>query len=170
MRGGADRLILVGRVAGAFGVKGELRITAFTAEPAALLRYRELKRADGSPALTLASGRAQKGGLIARAGEVATREAAEALRGLELYVARAVLPAPEPDEFYLADLIGLTAVAPDGTQLGRVKDVQNFGAGDLIEIEPPAGPTWWLPFTEAAVPQVNIAEGRITIVRPQEVE
>ena len=166
----ADRLILVGRVAGAFGVKGELRIVAFTAEPAALLRYRDLKRADGSPALTLASGRAQKGALIARAGEVATREAADALRGLDLYVTRAVLPAPEPDEFYLADLIGLAAVAPDGTPLGRVKDVQNFGAGDLVEIEPPAGLTWWLPFTESAVPEVSLAEGRIVVVRPAETE
>ena len=166
----SDRLILVGRVAGAFGVKGELRIVAFTAEPAALLRYHDLKRADGSPALTLVSGRTQKGALIARASEIATREAAEALRGLELYLPRAVLPAPDEDEFYLADLIGLAVVAPDGAELGRVKDVQNFGAGDLLEIEPPEGPSWFVSFTDTVVPQVDIAAGRIVVVRPTETE
>ena len=166
----SERLILVGRVAGAFGVKGEIRLTAYTAEPGAMLVYRDLKRADGSVALTLVSGRAQKGALIARAREVTTREEAEALRGLELYVSRAALPALDEDEFYLADLVGLAAIAPDGTQLGRVKDVQNFGAGDLIEIEPPTGPSWWLPFTESAVPEVSLAEGRITVVRPTETE
>ena len=166
----SERLILVGRVAGAFGVKGEVRITAYTAVPAALFRYRELKRADGAPALTLTSGRPHKGALIARAKEIETREAAEALRGLELYVPRGALPAPEPDEFYLADLIGLAVVAPDGAPIGRVKDVQNFGAGDLLEIAPEAGPTWFLPFTEDTAPEVDLAAGRIVVVRPTETE
>ena len=166
----SERLILVGRVAGAFGVRGELRITAYTDEPAALLRYGDLLRADGSPALTLTSGRPQKGALIACAKEVASREAAEALRGLVLYVPRDALPATGDDEFYRTDLIGLVAVAPDGTPVGRVKDVQNFGAGDLLEIEPPEGPTWFLPFTDEAVPEVDIAGRRIVVVRPTETE
>ena len=165
-----DRLILVGRVAGAFGVKGELRLTAYTDDPLALARYRDLKRADGSPALTLSGGRAQKGALITRAKEVATREEAEALRGLELYVPRDALPPPEADEYYLADLIGLAAVSPDGAPLGRIKSVQNFGAGDLLEIAPEAGPSWWLPFTREAVPEVKIAEGVVVAVRPEEAE
>jgi len=164
-----DRLILVGRVAGAFGVKGEVRITAYTDDPAALLGYRDLKRADGSPALTLTEGRAHKGVLVARAREVATREDAEALRGVELYIPRAALPAPDEDEFYLADLIGLRAVTAAGETLGRVKSVQNFGAGDLLEIAPEAGPTWWLPFTKAAVPDVRIAEGLIVAAPPDAV-
>jgi 16S rRNA processing protein RimM len=166
----SDRLILVGRVAGAFGVRGEVRITSYTDDPAALARYRELKRADGSPGLTLTGGRAHKGALVARAAEVATREEAEALRGLELYVPRDALPAPDEDEFYLADLIGLKAVAPDGAEVGRIKSVQNFGAGDLLEIEPPTGPTWWLPFTKEAAPEVRIAEGAVVVVRPEETE
>jgi 16S rRNA processing protein RimM len=165
-----DRLILVGRVAGAFGVRGEIRITAFTDDPEALARYRELKRKDGSPALTLIGGRAQKGALITRAEEVATREEAEALRGLELFVPRAALPPPEEDEFYLADLIGLAAVSPDGAPLGRIKSVQNFGAGDLLEIAPETGPTWWLPFTREAVPEVKIADGVVVAVKPEEAE
>jgi 16S rRNA processing protein RimM len=166
----SERLILVGRVAGAFGVRGEVRITSYTDDPAALARYRDLKRADGSAALTLSGGRAHKGALVARAAEVATREEAEALRGLELYVPRDTLPAPDEDEFYLADLIGLKAVAPDGAEVGRIKSVQNFGAGDLLEIEPPAGPTWWLPFTKEAAPEVRIAEGVVVVVRPAEAE
>jgi 16S rRNA processing protein RimM len=165
-----DRLILVGRVAGAFGVKGELRLTAYGDDPQALARYRDLKRADGSPALTLTGGRPQKGALIARAREVATREDAEALRGLELYVPRDALPPPDEDEFYLADLIGLAVVTPDGAPLGRIKSVQNFGAGDLLEVAPETGPTWWLPFTKEAVPEVKIGEGVVVAVRPEEAE
>jgi 16S rRNA processing protein RimM len=164
------RLILVGRVAGAFGVKGELRLTAYTDDPAALVRYRDLRRKDGAQGLTLLSGRVHKGAVVGSAREVATREEAEALRGLELYVPRSVLPAPEEDEFYLADLIGLAAMAPDGAELGRIKSVQNFGAGDLLEIAPPDGPSWWLPFTREAVPEVKIAEGIVVAIRPAETE
>jgi 16S rRNA processing protein RimM len=165
-----DRLLLVGRVAGAFGVRGELRITTYTDDPAALARYRDLLREDGSLALTLASGRAQNGALIARAKGVVDRDQAEALKGLALYVPRSLLPPPDEDEFYLADLIGLRVIAPDGAELGHVKSVQNFGAGDLLEIAPPGAATWYLPFTKEAVPEVNIAGGVVVAVRPAETE
>lgn len=164
-----SKLILVGRVAGAFGVKGEVRVTAYTARPEALLAYRDLKRQDGSPALTLVSGRAQKGDLVARAKEIATKEEADALRGLLLHVSREALPEPDDDEFYLADLIGLSAVTPEGETLGRVKAVQDFGAGDILEIDPArGGQSWYLPFTRECAPVVDIAGGRITVVRPVE--
>jgi 16S rRNA processing protein RimM len=163
-----DRLILVGRVAGAFGVRGEVRITSYTDDPAALLRYRDLRRADGSAGLTLTGGRPDKGALVARANEVVSREEAEALRGLELFVPRDALPPPDEDEFYFADLVGLRAVTAAGDELGRVKSVQNFGAGDLLEIAPETGPTWWLPFTREAVPEVRIADGLVVAVRPAE--
>ena len=166
----AERLILVGRVAGAFGVRGEVRVNAYTDDPVALVRYRDLMGADGGPALTLTTGRPHKGALVARAKEVSTREEAEALRGLELFVPRDLLPAPDEDEFYLADLIGLAAVSPEGAAIGRIKNVQNFGAGDLLEIAPPSGPTWWLPFTNEAVPDVRIADGLVVVVRPAESE
>jgi len=166
----AERLILVGRVAGAFGVKGEVRITAYTDDPAALVRYRELQREDGTPGLTLTGGRPHKGALVARAKEVATREDAEALRGLQLFVPREALPEPDEDEFYLADLIGLRVVDPGGAELGHIKSVQNFGAGDLLEIAPPSGPTWWLPFTREAVPDVRITEGVVVAVRSVETD
>jgi len=163
------RLILVGRVAGAFGVKGEIRITAFTEEPMALVRYRELVSADGAPALALVAGRSAKGGIVARAKEIDTREQAEALRGLELYIPRAALPALADDEFYVADLMGLAVRDASGAAVGAVKAVENFGAGDLIEIEPAdGGASWWLPFTKDAVPELRLDEGWIRVERPTE--
>src|SRR5215475_919126 len=98
-----DRLVLVARVSGAFGVRGELRIRSYTEDPLALVRFRELKREDGSLALTLLNGRPFKDGLIARAQEVTVKEAADDLRGLDLYVPRSLLPPGEEDEFYLTD-------------------------------------------------------------------
>lgn len=161
----------MGRVAGAFGVRGELRLTSFTAEPDALVTYRDLLKKDGSPALTLTGGRPVKGGVIVRAAEAADRNAAEALRGLELYIHRERLPEPDEDEFYVTDLIGVSAATPEGETLGVVKSVHDFGAGDLLEIQPPDGTaSWWLPFTREAVPEVSLAERRIVAVKPDEEE
>ena len=162
-----DSLILVGRVAGAFGVRGEVRITSFTADPSALLDYRDMKHEDGRPALTLTSGRPAKGGVVARAEEVETREQAEALRGLKLFVPRDILPDPEEDEFYVTDLIVLAVESPDGEPLGRIRSVQDFGAADLPEIQPQEGPTWYLPFTRAAVPELRIPERHALRLRPE---
>ena len=168
---GGERLIEVGRVAGAFGVRGEVRLTAYTEDPLALARYRELKRQDGSHALTITQGRPAKGGLVVRVKEVETKEQADALRGLRLYIPRDLLPDTEDeDEFYVADLVGLDVVSVEGEALGRVKSVHDFGAGDLLEIEPPQGPSWWLPFTREAVPEVSIAERRVVAVKPEETE
>ena len=165
-----DRLLMVARVAGAFGVKGEIRISAFTEDALALGHYGDLLGEGGQTALTLTSVRAAKGGIVARAEQVETREQAEALRGLKLYIPRDRLPAPEEDEFYLADLIGLAVETEAGEPLGKVKAVNDFGAGDLLEIQPPHGATWWLPFTREAVPQVLMAEGKLVAVKPDEVE
>jgi 16S rRNA processing protein RimM len=167
----SDDLILVGRVAGAFGIKGEVRITAFTAEPLALVAYKTLLREDGSPGLTLTGGRVAKGGVVARAREIETREQAEAARGLQLFIPRALLPPVEDeDEFYIADLVGLAVVSPDGEPLGRIRSVRDFGAGDLLEIAPPAGESWWLPFTKDAVPELRLEDRTIVALRPDEVE
>ena len=162
------RLILVGQVAGAFGVKGEVRVTAHTADPLSLVAYSPLRDEAGREVLTLAGGRVAKGALIARAREVATREEAEALRGLRLYIERDSLPPPEAEEYYLADLIGLAVRAPTGAPLGVVKTVADFGAGDLLEIDPAdGGPAWWTPFTREAVPEVNLGGGWVVVDRPE---
>lgn len=164
-----ERLVLVAQVAGAFGVKGEVRLTSFAEDPRNLLAYSPLMDEAGRPVLTLESGRVHKGGLIVRAREAATREDGEAMRGLKLFIARAALPPTADDEYYLADLVGLAAFAPDGAPMGTVKSVADFGAGDLLEIDPGDGsPAWWAPFTREAVPDVDLAARRAVIVRPAE--
>jgi 16S rRNA processing protein RimM len=165
-----SRLILVGQVGGGFGVRGEVRVTAFTADPLALTAYGPLLRADGSVGLTLTSARPDKNGVVGRAKEIATKEEADALRGLKLHVPRDRFPEPEEDEFYLTDLIGLQARDGADAVIGTVKAVQNFGADDMLEIAPAAGgPTWYLPFTRDAVPEVRTADGWLRALRPNEV-
>ena len=165
-----SRLILVGQIGGGFGVRGEVRVTAFTADPLALTAYGPLLRADGTVALTLTSTRPDKNGVVGRAKEVATKEQADALRGLKLYVPRDRFPEPEEDEFYLADLIGLEVRDIAGAAMGSVKSVQNFGADDMLEIAPATGgPTWYLPFTKAATPELHLADGWLLAVPPTEV-
>ena len=166
-----QKLILVGHVAGGFGVKGEVRITAYTADPLALTDYGPLLRGDGSHGLSLTQVRATKDGVVGRAKEIATKEEADALRNLKLYVPRDAFPEAEEDEFYLADLIGVEARDPQGLVLGTIKAVQNFGADDMLEIAPATGgPTWYLPFTREAAPDLRISEGWLRIVRPTEVD
>ncbi|MCC4295743.1 ribosome maturation factor RimM [Brevundimonas aurantiaca] len=165
-----SRLILVGQIGGGFGVRGEVRVTAFTADPLALTAYGPLLRADGTVALTLTSTRPDKNGVVGRAREVATKEQADALRGLKLYVPRDRFPEPEEDEFYLADLIGLEVRDIAGAAMGSVKSVQNFGADDMLEIAPATGgPTWYLPFTKEATPELRLSEGWLTAMPPTEV-
>jgi len=164
-----SRLIRVGRVAGAFGVRGEVRISTYTQEPLAIAGYGALLREDGAPAIVIKSARAAKDGVIAWVEGIADKDAADALRGLVLFVDRDRLPEPEEDEFYLADLIGLAAVSPQGEALGKVRQVHDFGAGDLIEIQPDQGATWLVAFTREAVPMVDIAGGKIIVVRPAEI-
>jgi 16S rRNA processing protein RimM len=167
------KLVLVGRVAGAFGVRGELRITTYTEDPLAVFRYRDLKREDGAAALTLQAARAAKGGIIVRAKEVADKDQADRLRGLRLFVPRDALPPADDDEFYLADLIGLKALAKGGETLGRIKAVHNFGAGDILELDPGEGrPTRLIPFTKDAVPEVKVSHGdtsgHVVVIPPRE--
>lgn len=154
----ADNLVCVGAVAGAFGVRGEVRIKSFCAEPAAIGGYGPLTTEDGR-AFTLRITRPVKEGFAVRLSGIDTREQAEALRGTRLYAARERLPALPDDEFYHADLIGLEVVDTGGAVLGRVRAIHDFGAGDVIEI---AGANeLMLPFTRAVVPTVDLSAGRL---------
>lgn len=167
---GHGRLIVVGRVAGAFGVRGEVRLTAYTADPMTLPGFGRLLHEDGSHALTVRSARPVKDGVICRVAELDSKEAADAMRGTQLFVPRSALPEPEEEEYYLADLIGLVARDPADKVEGRIKAVHDFGAGDILEIDPGDGrATFLIPFTRDAVPEVRPSEGIVVIVRPVEI-
>src|SRR5229473_626428 len=162
--------ICIARISAAPGVRGAVKLWTFTEDPLAVKAYGPLLTKDGARSFEVATAREAKGHLVATLKGIATREEAERLNGLELYVAREKLPATEDDEYYHADLIGLAAVTPADEPLGRVIAIHNFGAGDIIEIAPPQGATMLLPFTNAVVPLVDIANGRVVIELPAEID
>jgi 16S rRNA processing protein RimM len=160
-----QRFIVVGQIAGAFGVKGEVRIRSFTEDPEACFAYGPLMDANGATILTPVKARPlnQDYGVTTR--ETRQREEWEALKGMLLHVPRAAMPPPGEDEFYIADLIGMEVVHADGRPLGKVAAAHNFGAGDLIEIAPSSGASFMLPFNEAMAVDVG---ARLLTVSPDE--
>lgn len=162
--------ICVARIGAAHGVRGEVRLFSFTAEPAAVARYGPFETADGR-VIEIDALRPAKDCFVARLKGVADRNAAERLRNAELYVPRERLPATDADEFYHADLIGLVVVDRDGRALGRVVAMHNFGAGDILEVKlDERRDTIMLAFDQATVPAVDVAAGRITIALPTEID
>src|ERR1700716_2961595 len=151
--------ICVARIGAAHGVRGAVKLWTFTEDPLAVKTYGPLLTKDGARSFEVATAREAKGHLVASLKGIATREDAERLNGLELYVARDRLPATGQDEYYHADLIRLAAVNAADEPLGKVIAIHNFGAGDIIEIAPPGGATMLLPFTNAVVPSVDLAGG-----------
>jgi 16S rRNA processing protein RimM len=164
-------LVLLGEIGAAQGLKGEVRLRSYTQEPADIARYGPLQDETGAHAVHIEHVRIMPKALIARIRGVTTREAAEALNGTKLYLPRARLPAREDDEWYVADLIGLEAVDTAGTPLGKVVAVHNFGASDIIEVAPASGEgNLLVTFTEVSVPEVDIANRRLVVVLPEELE
>lgn len=163
--------ICVGAISGAFGIKGEVRLKSFCAEPGAIAAYAPLWTEDGSRSFTVTITRSIPGGLSARLSGVATKEAADALRGTSLFADRDKLPSLPDDEFYHADLIGLDVLDTGGAKIGTVRAVFNHGAGDIIEVFAPGRKTaLLLPFTKAIVPTVDLGAGRIIVDPPEETE
>jgi 16S rRNA processing protein RimM len=162
--------ICVARIGAAHGVRGAVKLWTFTEDPLAVKHYGPLMTKDGARQFEVTHVREAKDHLVATLKGIATREDAERLNGLELYVARDKLPETDEDEYYHADLIGLAAVNAADEPLGRVVAIHNFGAGDIIEIAPAKGATMLLPFTDAVVPTVDLAGGRVVIELPQEIE
>ena len=148
-----DPRVALAAIAGAHGIQGEVRLKLFAETPASLQRHQAFEA--GVRTLTLKTLRPDKGGAIARFVEIPDRTAAEGLRGTLLTVARADLPSLPDGEFYHADLIGLPVVDTAGVEVGTVAAVENFGAGDILEIEKPGGARFMVPFTPAAVPEVG---------------
>jgi 16S rRNA processing protein RimM len=162
--------ICIARIGAAHGVRGAVKLWTFTEDPMAVKHYGPLVTKDGARRFEVAQAREAKGHLVATLKGIATREEAERLNGIELYIARDRLPATDDDEYYHADLIGLAAVTPANQPLGRVIAIHNFGAGDIIEIAPPEGVTLLLPFTNAVVPTVDLEGGRVVIELPDEID
>lgn len=165
--------ILVGQFGAAHGIRGEVRLKSFTQDPAAIGSYKGLADAGGTRRFEIESLRLLKGDLfVARVKGIATRAAAEALTNVGIFIARTALPPPaEEDEFYHADLIGLTAQTENGETVGTVSAILNFGGGDILEIAPPeGGESLLLPFTKEAVPVIDIAAGIVRVALPEEVD
>ncbi|GEC55895.1 16S rRNA processing protein RimM [Bradyrhizobium japonicum] len=162
--------VCVARIGAAHGVRGAVRLWTFTEDPLAVKDYGPLMTKDGTRQFEVTHAREAKDHLVVTLKGVASRDDAERLNGLELYVPRDRLPDTDDGEYYHTDLIGLAAVTTTEQPLGRVIAIHNFGAGDIIEIAPPQGATMLLPFTNAVVPTVDLEGGRVVIDLPKEID
>jgi len=165
------RQVVVAQIGAAHGIKGEVRLKSFTEVPLAVASYGPLSAADGRTfeivAARAAAGSSSPEMLVVKVKGIGDRNAAEKLNGTELSVPQERLPPVAEGEFYHADLIGLAAVTVSGQSLGTVVNVPNYGAGDLLEIAPASGSTILVPFTEAVVPEIDVAGGRVVIDPPR---
>jgi 16S rRNA processing protein RimM len=158
-----DTRVLLGIIAAAHGIRGEVKVKTFTESPGGLSAYGPVTTKDGRELQITSLRVPNPGEAVVRLRGIDDRNAAESLKGQALYVPRDALPKPDEDEYYLTDLIGLRAEDAAGNALGLVRGVQNFGAGDMIEIEFADGASEFVPFTREAVPAVDIAGGRVII-------
>ena len=164
-------LVLLGRIAGAQGLRGEVKINSFTADPEDIAAYGPLTDSKGRQFVIEHVRHLKGGAVVASIIGVKDRGGAEALRGAELYVTRDQLPQADEDEWYYEDLVGLNAVSPEGEAVGEVLSVQNFGAGDLLEIrQPDKRQSRFVPFTRDVVPVVDVKNGRVVVDLPEEVD
>ena len=163
----SDTLIFLGHISTAQGIRGEVVIKSHTEDPADIAAYGPLTDEAGTKTFDITVVRVARKGVIARIKGVADRNAAEALRGTELYIPRDRLPEPEPDEHYHADLTGLPAYTADGDLVGEIVAVQNFGAGDLLEVRLDGqSRTEFVPFDDHFVPDIDLEAGRVTVLMP----
>jgi 16S rRNA processing protein RimM len=161
------RRVCVGVITGAQGVRGAVRVKSFTAVPEDVAAYGPVEDEAGARSLALHPVGRAKGVVIATIPGIADRDAAERLKGMRLYVAREKLPAPGAEEYYHADLVGLAAVLRDGTRLGTVRAVHDFGAGDALDVAREDGGAVMVPFTRVVVPEIDFAAGRLVIDPPE---
>jgi len=160
--------VLLGEISGVHGIRGDILIRTYTESPEAIASYGPLSDASGNKTFAIKIVRTTDKGVVARLDGISDRTIAEGLRGTKLYVERAKLPDTEAAEFYHADLIGMKAVAADGTPLGEIVSIQNFGAGDLLELKPISGAaTEFIPFEDQWVPRVDLDTGQVVINRPE---
>ena len=165
----SEKLLKIATITAAHGIRGEVRIKVFLEDKDAFADLGPYSNVSGDPISSLTIRGRSKEQFIARVEGANTRDAAEALKGLNIYIPRSRLPEPEEeDEFYVEDLIGL-AVSEDGTPIGKIKSVRDHGAGDLVEVEFENGKTDYFAFTQSNFPTVDLSEGKVTFTRPTEV-
>ncbi len=159
--------VLMARIGAAHGIRGEVRVKPFGDDPLSFTDYGVLTTRDGK-SFEVDKARVQKTVVITKFKEIRDRNQAEELNGVELFIDRDQLPAPEDDEFYYSDLNGLSVLDRAGDLLGKIVAVQDFGAGDLLEIRPKRGRTFYVPFTREFVPEISLEEGRVLLDLPED--
>lgn len=162
--------ICLGVIAGAHGLDGAVLIRSYTSDPVSIGSYGKLADKENRRTFEVKVRRVTAKGVIAKLAGIADRTQAEGLKGVELYIERSALPEPGENEVYVADLIGLRVEGKDGTQLGTVSRMDNYGAGEVMEVTLETGGALLLPFTRAAVPVVDIAGGRVVVDPPASAE
>ncbi|NVK33559.1 MAG: ribosome maturation factor RimM [Rhodobacteraceae bacterium] len=165
---GGKKQVLMARIGAAHGIRGEVRVKAFGDDPLSFTDYGPLSTKDGSRTFEVVRARVQKTVVVTQFKGLTNRNQAEELNGVELYISRDELPEPEDDEFYYSDLTDLDVVSVSGDLLGRVAAVQDFGAGDLLEVRPQRGKTFYMPFTKEFVPAVDLEKGVVTVDLPED--
>ena len=160
--------VLLARIGAAHGIRGEVRVKSFGDDPLSFTDYGTLKTKDGARSFDVERARIQKTVVVTKFAGIDDRNAAEELNGVDLYVDRDQLPEPEDDEFYHSDLIGLQILDQAGEMLGKILAVHDFGAGDLIEVRPPRGRSFYIPFTMEFVPEIDLNAGIVRCDLPED--
>jgi 16S rRNA processing protein RimM len=163
-----DQKVLMARIGAAHGIRGEVRVKPYGDDPLSFADYGVLTTKDGKTSFEVEKARVQKTVVVTRFKGITDRNQAEALNGVDLYIDRDQLPEPDEDEFYYSDLTGLAVVDLSGETLGTVIAVQDFGAGDLLEVRPKRGRSFYVPFTKEFVPEVSLSEGMVRVDLPQD--
>ena len=161
-------MVLMAVIGAAHGIRGEVRVKPYGDDPLSFTDYGPLVTEDGSRTFEVLNARVQKTVVITRFKGIDDRNQAETLNGLNLYIPRDRLPEPEEDEFYYSDLEGLGVTTMVGEDLGRIVAVQDFGAGDLLEVRPKRGRTFYIPFTKAFVPEIDLTAGLVKVDLPDD--
>ncbi|MHA7775659.1 ribosome maturation factor RimM [Roseibium sp. M-1] len=163
-----DQKVLMARIGAAHGIRGEVRVKPYGDDPLSFADYGSLTTKDGKRVFEVEKARVQKTVVVTKFKGITDRNQAEALNGVDLYIDRDQLPEPDEDEFYYSDLTGLAVLDQSGQTLGAVIAVQDFGAGDLLEVRPKRGRSFYVPFTKEFVPEISLEEGLVRVDLPED--
>ncbi|MEE4013172.1 ribosome maturation factor RimM [Roseibium sp. FZY0029] len=163
-----DQKVLMAKIGAAHGIRGEVRVKPYGDDPLSFADYGILTTRDGKRSFEVERARVQKTVVITKFKGIADRNQAEELNGIDLFIDRDQLPEPEEDEFYYSDLTGLDVLDQTGETLGKIIAVQDFGAGDLLEVRPKRGRSFYIPFTKEFVPEIDLENGRVSVSLPED--